>query len=80
MVCVFLSVLLVGDIAVKQVGLGLGVAVLIDATVVRMVLVPAVMELLGRVNWWLPAWLARILPAVEPGPLSARTPDLPVRS
>jgi RND superfamily putative drug exporter len=80
MVCVFLSVLLVGDIAVKQVGLGLGVAVLIDATVVRMVLVPAVMELLGRVNWWLPAWLARILPAVEPAPVPARTPDLPVRS
>ncbi|GLY72522.1 MMPL family transporter [Actinoallomurus iriomotensis] len=79
MVCVFLSVLLVGDIAVKQVGLGLGVAVLIDATVVRMVLVPAVMELLGKVNWWLPGWLARILPAVEPGP-PARTPRVPVRS
>jgi RND superfamily putative drug exporter len=66
MVCVFLSVLLVGEIGVKQVGLGLGVAVLIDATIVRMVLVPAVMELLGRANWWLPGWLARILPAVEP--------------
>jgi RND superfamily putative drug exporter len=66
MVFVFLSVLLVGQIEVKQVGLGLGVAVLIDATVVRMVLVPAVMELLGSVNWWLPGWLARILPAAEP--------------
>jgi uncharacterized membrane protein YdfJ with MMPL/SSD domain len=66
MVCVFLSVLLVGQIDVKEVGLGLGVAVLIDATIVRMVLVPAVMELLGRANWWLPGWLDRILPVTEP--------------
>jgi len=41
------------------------VAVLIDATLVRMVLVPAVMELLGKANWWLPAPLARILPATS---------------
>jgi uncharacterized membrane protein YdfJ with MMPL/SSD domain len=66
MVCVFLSVLLNGQVDVKQLGLGLGVAVLIDATIVRMVLVPAVMELLGRANWWLPGWLARVLPAAEP--------------
>ena len=52
--------------AVKQIGLGLAVAVLIDATIVRMVLVPAVMELLGRANWWLPARLARILPKAPP--------------
>jgi uncharacterized membrane protein YdfJ with MMPL/SSD domain len=76
MVFVFLSVLLVGMIEVKQVGLGLGVAVLIDATVVRMVLVPAVMELLGKVNWWLPAWLGRILPAAEPP--AAAPPPVPV--
>jgi uncharacterized membrane protein YdfJ with MMPL/SSD domain len=67
MVCVFSSVLLGADAQVKQIGLGLGVAVLIDATIVRMVLVPAVMELLGGVNWWLPRWLARILPSAEPG-------------
>jgi uncharacterized membrane protein YdfJ with MMPL/SSD domain len=67
-------VLLVGMIEVKQVGLGLGVAVLIDATVVRMVLVPAVMELLGAVNWWLPGWLARILPAAEPPAAPAPVP------
>jgi len=78
MVCVFLSVLLVGQIEVKQVGLGLGVAVLIDATVVRMVLVPAVMELLGKVNWWLPGWLARILPATEP-PAAAPPAAIPGR-
>jgi uncharacterized membrane protein YdfJ with MMPL/SSD domain len=73
-VCVFLSVLLVGQIDVKQLGLGLGVAVLIDATIVRMVLVPAVMELLGRANWWLPGWLARILPVAEPPAATAPLP------
>jgi putative drug exporter of the RND superfamily len=46
-------------------GLGLAVAVLIDATIVRMVLVPATMELLGDWNWWLPKWLDRILPRVH---------------
>jgi RND superfamily putative drug exporter len=62
MVVVFLSFVLGADVSVKQIGLGLAVAVLIDATVVRMVLVPAVMELLGNANWWLPRPLARILP------------------
>jgi putative drug exporter of the RND superfamily len=62
MVVVFLSFVFGADVSVKQVGLGLAVAVLIDATVVRMVLVPAVMELLGKANWWLPRPLARILP------------------
>jgi uncharacterized membrane protein YdfJ with MMPL/SSD domain len=66
MVFVFLTVLLGADMAVKQFGLGLAVAVLLDATLVRMVLVPALMELLGAANWWLPRWLARILPAAEP--------------
>jgi uncharacterized membrane protein YdfJ with MMPL/SSD domain len=61
MVVVFLSFVLGANVAVKQIGLGLAVAVLIDATLVRMVLVPAVMELLGKANWWLPAPLARIL-------------------
>ncbi len=66
MVVVFLSFVLGADVSVKQVGLGLAVAVLIDATVVRMVLVPAVMELLGPANWWLPRPLARILPKASP--------------
>jgi RND superfamily putative drug exporter len=66
MVLVFLTVLLGNDMAVKQFGLGLAVAVLLDATVVRMVLVPALMELLGGANWWLPRWLARVLPRGEP--------------
>jgi RND superfamily putative drug exporter len=62
MVVVFLSFVLTPDVSVKQIGLGLAAAVLVDATVVRLVLVPAVMELLGTANWWLPGWLARLLP------------------
>ena len=62
MVVVFLSFVLGANVSVKQIGLGLAAAVLLDATVVRMVLVPAVMELLGQANWWLPRPLARILP------------------
>jgi uncharacterized membrane protein YdfJ with MMPL/SSD domain len=62
MVVVFLSVVLGANVSVKQIGIGLAVAVLIDATLVRLVLVPAVMELLGKANWWLPRPLARILP------------------
>jgi RND superfamily putative drug exporter len=69
MVVVFASFVLGADVSVKQIGLGLAVAVLVDATVVRMVLVPAIMELLGRANWWLPGWLDRILPrSPEPEP------------
>jgi len=55
------------DVSVKQIGLGLAAAVLVDATVVRLVLVPAVMELLGKANWWLPSWLDRLLPAGPDG-------------
>jgi uncharacterized membrane protein YdfJ with MMPL/SSD domain len=62
MVVVFLSFVAGANVSVKQIGLGLAVAVLIDATLVRMVLVPAVMELLGKANWWLPGPLARVLP------------------
>jgi RND superfamily putative drug exporter len=62
MVVVFLSFVLTPDVSVKQIGLGLAAAVLVDATVVRLVLVPAVMELLGPANWWLPGWLGRRLP------------------
>ena len=50
---------------IKQIGLGLSAAVLVDATVVRMVLVPATMELLGNANWWMPRWLARVLPEIH---------------
>jgi RND superfamily putative drug exporter len=48
--------------------------VLVDATVVRLVLVPPVMEMLGRANWWLPSWLARVLPAGQPGAVGVNDP------
>jgi RND superfamily putative drug exporter len=65
MVCVF-GLFVFGDLrAIKLIGLGLATAVFIDATVVRLVLVPATMELLGDSNWWLPRWLDRILPTFE---------------
>ena len=67
MIVVFLSFVLGANVSIKQVGLGLAAAVLIDATLVRLVLVPAVMELLGRANWWLPRPLARILPGPGAG-------------
>jgi RND superfamily putative drug exporter len=65
MVCVFGSFVVADVRALKLIGLGLAVAVLIDATLVRMVLVPATMELLGDRNWWLPRWLDRVLPRLQ---------------
>ncbi|MGH9222885.1 MAG: MMPL family transporter [Acidimicrobiales bacterium] len=65
MFCVFGSFVLGVDRSIKLFGLGLAVAVLLDATVVRMVLVPATMELLGDRNWWLPRWLDKVLPRLH---------------
>ena len=65
MVSVFASFLLVNDPTVKMIGLGLAVAVLVDATLIRMVLVPATMTLLGAANWWLPKSLDRVLPHLD---------------
>ncbi|HZA90498.1 MAG TPA: MMPL family transporter [Solirubrobacterales bacterium] len=64
MVCVFGSFILDADVIVKQFGVGLAVAIAIDATIIRCVLVPAVMVRLGGANWWLPGWLGRILPGI----------------
>ncbi|MEY9965129.1 RND superfamily putative drug exporter [Streptacidiphilus sp. MAP12-16] len=65
MVSVFAAFILSNNIVVKMLGLGLAVSVLVDATIVRLLLVPAVMTLLGRSAWWLPRWLDRILPHVD---------------
>jgi putative drug exporter of the RND superfamily len=65
MVFVFGSFLLEADRQIKLFGMGLAVAVLLDATVVRMLLVPATMELLGAKNWWMPKWLDRIIPKLN---------------
>jgi RND superfamily putative drug exporter len=65
MVCVFASFVLSGDPVVKEFGVGLAVAIAIDSTVVRCLLVPAVMELMGKWAWWMPSWLDRILPKIS---------------
>jgi RND superfamily putative drug exporter len=62
MIAVFLAYVTNPSPTVKMIGLGLATAVFVDATIVRMVLVPSTMELAGRANWWLPRWLDRILP------------------
>jgi RND superfamily putative drug exporter len=65
MVMVFGSFMFGDDRVLKEFGFGLAVAIFVDATIVRMVLVPATMELLGDANWWLPSWLDRLLPNVH---------------
>ena len=64
MVAVFTSFVLNGDPTVKQFGVGLAVAVAIDATVVRCLLVPAVMILFERANWWFPRWAEKRMPHI----------------
>ena len=66
MVAVFLGFALDPGVAIKMIGIGLATAIAVDATVVRLVLVPATMALLGARNWYLPAWLDRVLPNVDP--------------
>ncbi len=66
MVAVFSGFVLGSDPAVKMMGVGLATAIFLDATVVRLVLVPATMKLLGDANWWLPGWLDRLLPELDP--------------
>ena len=76
-----------GDPTVKQFGIGLAAAILIDSTIVRCLLVPALMVLTGDRNWWLPGWLDRILPKVsiegegffeDAGPRAPQAPPAPV--
>ncbi|MEX1262780.1 MAG: MMPL family transporter [Actinomycetota bacterium] len=65
MISVFLGFVLGEDPAIKMVGLGLATAIFVDATIVRMVLVPATMKLMGDANWWMPGWLDRLLPTIN---------------
>jgi putative drug exporter of the RND superfamily len=65
MVTVFSALMLNSDVISKVAGLGLATAILVDATIVRMVLVPSTMELLGDRNWWMPRWLDRLLPRID---------------
>jgi putative drug exporter of the RND superfamily len=65
MVFVFGSFLLNGDPTVKQFGAGLAVAIVIDSTIVRCLLVPALMVMMGRLNWWMPPWLDKVVPRIS---------------
>ena len=65
MVCVFTSFVLNGNPIVKEFGVGLAVAIAIDSTLVRCLLVPAIMVLLGKWAWWMPRWLARVVPHIS---------------
>jgi RND superfamily putative drug exporter len=65
MICVFLSFMLGDQRSIKEFGFGLAAAVFLDAIVVRCVLLPAVLEILGPRTWWLPAWIDRRLPRIR---------------
>jgi RND superfamily putative drug exporter len=65
MVVVFLAFIFSTEVFLKLMGVGMATAILVDATIVRMVLVPAVMQLMGRANWWIPRWLDRLLPRLD---------------
>jgi RND superfamily putative drug exporter len=66
MVSVFLALAVSDEIFLKLLGVGMATAIFLDATVVRMVLVPALMQIFGRANWWIPDWLDRRLPRLDP--------------
>jgi RND superfamily putative drug exporter len=74
MIAVFLAFALSDQRVVKEFGMGLAVAIFVDATLVRMVLVPSLMQIMGRGNWWLPAWMERFIPH-----FGAETPSQAVR-
>jgi RND superfamily putative drug exporter len=70
MVAVFLALAVSEEIFLKLLGVGMATAIFLDATVVRMLLVPALMQIFGRANWWIPTWLERKLPRLEPAAVS----------
>jgi RND superfamily putative drug exporter len=65
LVAVFAAFIPSADVILKVIGVGMASAIFIDATIVRMLLVPSVMHLLGRANWWLPGWLGRWVPQLH---------------
>jgi RND superfamily putative drug exporter len=76
MILVFGAFILGGQIGIMEVGLGFAAAIFVDAYIIRTVLVPSAMHMLGGANWWLPAWLDRLLPRlhVEPAELTSAGP------
>ncbi len=78
MIAVFLGFVLSDDPAIKMFGLGLATAIFVDVTIVRLVLVPALMTLLGDANWWMPRWLDRLLPNIDvDGHAGSPAPEMP---
>ena len=81
MIAVFLSFALSDQRVVKEFGIGLAVAIFVDATIVRLVLVPSAMQLMGRANWWMPRWLDKLIPHIGvEGPARPRPAEVVVRS
>jgi len=76
MVVVFLAFVFSTEVFLKLMGVGMATAILVDATIVRMLLVPAVMQLLGRATWWIPRWLDRLLPRLDVKPAGPPRPVL----
>jgi putative drug exporter of the RND superfamily len=78
MVAVFLGFAFDPSVVIKMIGVGMAAAIAIDATVIRLIVVPATMALLGRANWYLPRWLDRVLPTVDPhrSPDAVNTPQV----
>jgi putative drug exporter of the RND superfamily len=75
MIFVFASFIFGGQRVIEEVGIGFATAIFLDAFVVRTVLVPALMHLFGRANWWLPKWLDHILPTLNVEPANLQTPE-----
>jgi RND superfamily putative drug exporter len=65
LIVVALSFLVADVVLVKAIGLGLAIAIFVDVTIVRALLAPSIMRLLGPLNWWIPRWLDRILPRID---------------
>jgi RND superfamily putative drug exporter len=65
MVAVFLSFALGDERVIKEFGIGLATAIFIDATIIRLILVPALMQVMGEANWWFPDWLDRLVPRIS---------------
>jgi putative drug exporter of the RND superfamily len=77
MILVFASFIFGGQIVIMQLGLGFAAAIFVDAYVIRTALVPAIMHVLGRANWWGPAWLNRVLPGLRAEPSGIRPATVP---
>jgi RND superfamily putative drug exporter len=80
MVVVFLAFVVSDDTFLRLIGVGMATAILVDATVVRMALVPAIMQLLGRASWWMPRWLDRVVPRLDHEPLGPALRERPAET